>query len=327
MGMVFLVGSMAQATTNEAVLVQQLLEEALKSQMTQEGHERAPYLGCRNTQITSFWAERNETGGVRDVYFTTADNIQVTSLEATINKESFPVEYRETAEGYEARVRLNDAVEGHIYAELGAGSVSTGSCNDTLHTSFEVPEGNSHRSLPTKQSNAQVSAVTSTDATNVEVALRAQVEAAQAQVTTLTAEPVEEENTEEALIATDISDGDSQTALIGSALAGSVGAASEGACTTLGASLSWHIWLFVLWLFLVGVWLLVVYLVEPHMNKDSYKGRLYKTVGLAGLGMIVFWYVLNQCFTHIWFPITVAILSLALVWLYLEDTSGDMKTA
>ena len=112
-----------------------------------EGHQARSDLNvCRNTQIISYTPQSgSEVSSLEHIQYIVSGETVTASLEAYINNQSYPVQYRELDDGtYRARVAVPEDVEGSLYVEMGAGSMGLEACNDLLTMSFVLDRDNSY---------------------------------------------------------------------------------------------------------------------------------------------------------------------------------------
>ena len=109
-----------------------------------------------------------------------------------------------------------------------------------------------------------------------------------------------------------------QTAAVLGSVAGLLGTAGDS-CSTKAASWPWYAWLGMIWLWLIALWIGLAYLAEPILGEKQYSRRLATVIGCGtGLGLGL-WWIISPCYTNIWVPVTVAVMGIALYWLYSED--------
>lgn len=293
---------------------------------------------CYNSQIISYTPQSGSY--ISDVdyieYIVSGDTV-ISSLEGSINGVSYPVQYRDMGDGtYRARIVVPENVQGSVYVDMGAQSDTDGACNDLLSMSFILNTDGSYNRYGVRAVASPVKTVAVVPTTSPIVASRSTDEGVG--VLLLDEENLESQVSPEEIAVADassIADLDDemtdevaaaedglQTALIGAA--GS--AFGEKTCTTLGASWPWFVWLGFVWLYLIVLWLVLGYTVEPIFGQDAYARRLGWTVGLGTVAAIVFWWMANPCYTHVWVPVTVALLGVALYWLYSEEDHVDYTT-
>lgn len=89
---------------------------------------------CRNDSIVSYTPATQTTGDFSEVVYWVKESAKISSLEAYINGESRPVEYREENGMIRAKVRIPSEISGDVVVGIGAGQ--SGGCNKPIWFAF-----------------------------------------------------------------------------------------------------------------------------------------------------------------------------------------------
>ena len=288
-----------------------------------EGHQARSDLNvCRNTQIISYTPQSgSEVSSLEYIQYIVSEQTAVASLEFYINNQSYPVQYRELDDGtYRARVAVPEDLEGPLYVEMGAGSMHLEACNDLLTMSFVLDRDNSYSPHGVRTTSPSL-----VDFSPPREPRMTQIPESQAPAETRVVDDEEvvasEEPLKESLLST-VAEGASQASTQASNIFGSLSSLASDdnqTCSELGASWPWYLWLVFVVIYALILGGVLAYTIDPILGHKHYGRKLGVTITGATLLALIFWWLANPCYTHLWVPPVLALFSLVLYWLYSEE--------